>query len=51
MGYDTHADLKVLGMIDFDVILGMDWLSSYHAILNCHAKTITLAKPGIPIVE
>ena len=24
MGYDTHADLKVLEMIDFDVILGMD---------------------------
>ncbi|XP_069147666.1 uncharacterized protein [Solanum lycopersicum] len=51
MGYDTHADLKVLEMIDFDVILGMDWLSSYHAILNCHAKTITLAMPRIPIVE
>ncbi|XP_069154406.1 uncharacterized protein [Solanum lycopersicum] len=51
MGYDTHADLKVLDMIDFDVILGMDWLSSYHTILNCHAKTITLAMPGIPIVE
>ena len=51
MGYDTHADLKVLDMIDFDVILGMDWLSSYHAILNCHAKTITLTMPGIPIVE
>ncbi|XP_027767800.1 uncharacterized protein LOC114074085 [Solanum pennellii] len=49
--YDTHADLKVLDMIDFNVILGMDWLSSYHAILNCHAKTITLAMPGIPIVE
>ncbi|XP_015054850.1 uncharacterized protein LOC107001234 [Solanum pennellii] len=51
MGYDTHADLKVLDMIDFNVILGMDWLSSYHAILNCHAKTITLPMPGIPIVE
>ena len=38
-------------MIDFDVILGMDWLYSYHTILNCHAKTITLAMPGIPIVE
>ena len=45
MGYDTHADLKVLDMIDFDVILGMDWLSSYHTILNCHAKTITLVMP------
>ncbi|XP_069150832.1 uncharacterized protein [Solanum lycopersicum] len=45
------TDLKVLDMIDFDVILGMDWLSSYHAILNCYAKTITLAMPRIPIVE
>ncbi|XP_069144625.1 uncharacterized protein [Solanum lycopersicum] len=51
MGYETHADLKVLDMIDFDVILGIYWLSSYHAILNCHAKTITLAMPVIPIVE
>ena len=50
-GYDTHADLKVLDMIDSDVILGMNWLSSYHTIINCHAKTITLAMPGIPIVE
>ena len=24
MGYNTHADLKVLDMIDFDVILGMN---------------------------
>ena len=50
-GVDTHADLKVLDMIDFNVILGMDWLSSYHAILDCHAKTITLSIPGNPIVE
>ena len=51
MGYDTYADLKVLDMVYFDVILGMDWLSSNHAILNYYAKTITLAMPGIPIVE
>ena len=25
MRYDTHADSKVLDMIDFNVILGMDW--------------------------
>ena len=46
MGYDTYADLKVLDMIDFNVILGLYWLSSFHAILNCYAKTITLAMPG-----
>ncbi|XP_070032125.1 uncharacterized protein [Nicotiana tomentosiformis] len=26
-------------MVDFDVILGMEWLSQYHAILDCHANT------------
>ncbi|XP_070017874.1 uncharacterized protein [Nicotiana sylvestris] len=36
---------------DFDVILGMDWLSSYHAILDCHAKTVTLAILGIPRIK
>ena len=33
-------------MVDFDVILGMTWLSPNFAILNCNAKTVTLAKPG-----
>ncbi|XP_070039829.1 uncharacterized protein [Nicotiana tomentosiformis] len=36
---------------DFDVILGMDWLSPYHAILHCHAKTVTLAMLGLPRLE
>lgn len=25
------------------MILGMDWISMYHAILDCHAKIVTLA--------
>ncbi|CAN4117984.1 unnamed protein product [Withania somnifera] len=33
-------------MVDFDIILGMDWLSPHRAILDCYAKTITLALPG-----
>ncbi|XP_070025911.1 uncharacterized protein [Nicotiana sylvestris] len=27
------------------------WLSPYHAILGCHAKTLTLAFPGLPRLE
>ena len=50
-GYDTWVDLIILGMVDFDVILGMDWLSRYHVVLNCNAKTVTLAMPGVPRVE
>ncbi|XP_070020566.1 uncharacterized protein [Nicotiana sylvestris] len=42
-GYETRVDLLLLDMIDFEVILGMDWLSPYHANLDFHAKTVTLA--------
>ncbi|XP_070029898.1 uncharacterized protein [Nicotiana sylvestris] len=47
-GFKTRADLMLLDMIDFEIILGMDWLSPYHAVLYCHAKTITLVMPGLP---
>ena len=50
-GLETRVDLLLLSMVDFDIILGMDWLSPYHAILDCHAKTVTLAIPGVPRIE
>ncbi|XP_070020327.1 uncharacterized protein [Nicotiana sylvestris] len=50
-GLETSVDLLLLDMVDFDVILGMDWLSPYYAILDCHAKTVTLALPGLPQLE
>ncbi|XP_075500095.1 uncharacterized protein LOC142538678 [Primulina tabacum] len=34
------ADLIVIPMVAFDVILGMDWLSSYHAVIDCVGKTV-----------
>ena len=46
VGSNTHVDLIILEMVDFDVILGMTWLSSNFAILDCNAKIVTLAKPG-----
>ncbi|XP_070039369.1 uncharacterized protein [Nicotiana tomentosiformis] len=45
---DTRVDLLLLSMVDFDVILGMDWLSPCHVVLDCHAKTMALAMPGLP---
>ncbi|XP_070054141.1 uncharacterized protein [Nicotiana tomentosiformis] len=48
---ETSINLLLLDMVDFDVILGMDWLSLYHAILDCHAKTVTLSMPGLPRLE
>ncbi|XP_070043215.1 uncharacterized protein [Nicotiana tomentosiformis] len=46
-GYETREDLLSLDMTDFEVILSMDWLSPYHAILDFHANTITLVMPGL----
>ena len=46
VGSNTYVHLIILEMVDFDVILGMTWLSPQFAILDCNAKTVTLAKPG-----
>ena len=35
-------------MQDFDIILGMDWLSSYHAIIDCFCKEVTFHIPNQP---
>ena len=35
------CDLRVVEMSDFDVILGMDWLSVHRAIIDCYCKTVT----------
>ncbi|XP_065854728.1 uncharacterized protein [Euphorbia lathyris] len=40
------ADLVLLEMLDFDVLLGMDWLASYHPSLNCYSKLVTFKIPG-----
>jgi len=37
-GYESVIDLILIDMKDFDVIPGMDWLVSYHAIVNCCIK-------------
>ena len=46
VGSNTFVDLIILEMVYFDVILGMTWLSPNFAILDCNAKTVTLAKLG-----
>ncbi|KAI3470676.1 hypothetical protein Pfo_027339 [Paulownia fortunei] len=35
-----YADLVVLSMPNFEVILGMDWLTKYHATIDCIKKII-----------
>ncbi|XP_075089212.1 uncharacterized protein LOC107768811 isoform X1 [Nicotiana tabacum] len=50
-GFEIRANLLFLNMVDFDIILGMDWLSPHYAILDCHAKTVMLAMPSVSRVE
>ncbi|XP_070017047.1 uncharacterized protein [Nicotiana sylvestris] len=50
-GLETRVDLLLLSMVDLDVILGMDWLSPCHVVLDCHTKTMMLAMLGFPQIE
>jgi hypothetical protein len=40
------ANLIVFEMSKFDIILGMDWLSKYHACVDCFCKEIMFKPPG-----
>ena len=47
---DFPADLIVLGIHDFDIVLSMDWLSKHRATLNCYKKEVRLVRleePGV----
>ena len=50
-GFVLKANLIPLEMINFDVILGMDWLSNHRASINCFTKEIRFEKPGYPEFE
>ncbi|XP_070057149.1 uncharacterized protein [Nicotiana tomentosiformis] len=47
----TMADLIELGMVDFDVIMGMDWLYSCFPKLDCRTRTMRFEFPNEPVVE
>ncbi|GAV90343.1 RVP_2 domain-containing protein [Cephalotus follicularis] len=44
-GIPLCADLIVLPICDFDVILGMDWLSVHRARMDCYHKTVDFCLP------
>ncbi|XP_070036946.1 uncharacterized protein [Nicotiana tomentosiformis] len=45
------ADLIELGMVDFDIIMGMDWLYSCFAKLDCRTRTIRFKFPNESVIE
>ena len=34
-------NLRVMDMSEFDVILGMDWLTAYRVVINCERRRVT----------
>ena len=45
-GQEFPTDLIPLDIRDFDVVLGMDWLSRHRATLDCYKKEVKLHRPG-----
>ncbi|KAL0551529.1 hypothetical protein IC582_010619 [Cucumis melo] len=46
-GHVIEVTLIVLDMLDFDVILGMDWLAANHASIDCSRKEVTFNPPSM----
>ncbi|KAL0539895.1 hypothetical protein IC582_024116 [Cucumis melo] len=46
-GHVIEVTLIVLDMLDFDVILGMDWLAANHASIDCSCKEVTFNPPSM----
>ncbi|KAK9132157.1 hypothetical protein Scep_011685 [Stephania cephalantha] len=38
--------MRVLEFLEFDALLGMDWLGSFHAHISCYEKRITIPLEG-----
>ena len=45
-GQEFLENLILLDIHDFDVILGMDWLSRHHATFGCYRKEVRFCRPG-----
>ena len=46
-----NANLIPLEISEFDVILGIDWLSNHRASMDCFTKKIVFKKSGYPKLE
>ena len=45
------VDLRIMDMSEFDVILGMDWLTAYRVVIDCELRRVTAyMQDGIRVV-
>ena len=47
----TMTDLIELDMVDFDVILGMDFLHACYASIDCRTRVVKFQIPNDPVIE
>ena len=45
-GRELLADWVLLDVIDFDVIVGMDWLVKHYATVDCREKEVIFRIPN-----
>ena len=50
-GVVLKANLILLEMYNFDVILDMDWLFTHRALMDCFIKKVVFRKPGYPELD
>ena len=44
-------DLRVMDMSEFDVILGMDWLTAHRVVIDCDRKRVTAyTRDGVCVI-
>ena len=41
LGTLLTVDLRIMDMLEFDVILGMDWLTAYKVVIDCECRRVT----------
>ena len=47
-GREFWANLMVIDNSGFDVVLGMDWLGTSFALIDCRKKGVTFRVPSLP---
>ena len=51
LGILFTVDLRVMDMSEFDIILGMDWLTAYRVVIDCERRKVTAyTQDGIRVV-
>ena len=45
------VDLRIMDVSEFDVFLGMDWMTAYRVVINCESRRVTAyTQNGTPVV-